>query len=214
MKATILFLLVSSLCRESRAFAPISTHSSRKIGGKLRPQHHVAYLQLPRLPLFLKRKEDTSSVTAEEILQNPNVVASSSPGVYTNVTVAASGAVEVAETKELTETEKLLKQVKDAGLAGVISYAAWELGFWFVSIPVVLFGYYEITGHFPDLSDKDDIAKLGAEAFAFVNFARFAVPLRIGLALSTTPWIQTNIVDRFLQKDQEDKQRPANGSNE
>ena len=37
-----------------------------------------------------------------------------------------------------------------------------------------------------------------AEAFAFVNFARFAVPLRIGLALSTTPWIQTNILDRFL----------------
>ena len=39
--------------------------------------------------------------------------------------------------------------------------------------------------------------KLGAEAFAFVNFARFAVPLRIGLALSTTPWIQKNILDRF-----------------
>ena len=45
--------------------------------------------------------------------------------------------------------------------------------------------------------------KVGAEAFAFVNFARFAVPLRIGLALSTTPWIQANIVDKYLKKDEE-----------
>jgi len=52
--------------------------------------------------------------------------------------------------------------------------------------------------HWPDINDKDDISKLGAEAFAFVNFARFAVPLRIGLALGTTPWIQENIVDVFL----------------
>ena len=42
------------------------------------------------------------------------------------------------------------------------------------------------------------MSKLGAEAFAFVNFARFAVPLRIGLALGTTPWVQENIVDVFL----------------
>ena len=48
------------------------------------------------------------------------------------------------------------------------------------------------------MTDKDDLSKLGAEAFAFVNFARFAVPLRIGLALGTTPWIQENIVDVFL----------------
>jgi hypothetical protein len=47
------------------------------------------------------------------------------------------------------------------------------------------------------------LQKLGAEAFAFVNFARFAVPLRIGLALSTTPWIQDNVVDRFNNKDEE-----------
>lgn len=43
------------------------------------------------------------------------------------------------------------------------------------------------------------MAKLGAEAFAFVNFARFAVPLRIGLALSTTGWVNDNIVDRWLR---------------
>ena len=70
-------------------------------------------------------------------------------------------------------------------------------------MPVCVFGYYEVTGHLPDLSNKEDMAKLGGEAFAFVNFARFAVPLRIGLALGTTPWIQENVVDKFLKKDEE-----------
>ena len=48
-------------------------------------------------------------------------------------------------------------------------------------------------------------AKLGAEAFAFVNVARFAIPLRIGLALSTTPWVRDNVVEKipFLNKKQE-----------
>jgi len=105
------------------------------------------------------------------------------------------------EEEELSETEKLLKQVKEAGTAGVISYALWELAFWFISIPVCSFGFYQVTGHWPDFSNTEDLEKLGAEAFAFVNFARFAVPLRIGLALSTTGWINDNVVERFLKKD-------------
>jgi hypothetical protein len=122
----------------------------------------------------------------------------------TEESLAENTVNELATLTEQTETEtqKLMRQVKDAGVAGVISYALWELAFWFVSVPVVLFGYYEVTGHMPDLSNSDDMAKLGAEAFAFVNFARFAVPLRIGLALSTTSWIQTNIVDRFMKNEQ------------
>jgi len=113
-------------------------------------------------------------------------------------------AVEKEESEEeLLETQKLMKQVKEAGTAGVISYALWELGFWALSVPVCAVGYYQVTGHWPDLSDPDDQKKLGAEAFAFVNFARFAVPLRIGLALSTTPWIDENVVKRFLKKDEE-----------
>ncbi|KAL3944859.1 MAG: hypothetical protein SGBAC_001061 [Bacillariaceae sp.] len=111
---------------------------------------------------------------------------------------------EVKDEAEMSETEKLLKKVKEAGTAGVISYAAWELAFWFISVPVCVIGYRSVTGHFPDLSDKDDLAQLGAEAFAFVNFARFAVPLRIGLALSTTSWVQDNVVDRFMKKDGEE----------
>jgi hypothetical protein len=104
-------------------------------------------------------------------------------------------------TDDKSEESQLLKQIKEAGTAGVISYAVWELGFWFVSIPVVALGYYNVVGHWPDINNGEDVAKLSAEAFAFVNFARFAVPLRIGLALSTTPWIQKNVVDKYLKKE-------------
>ena len=55
------------------------------------------------------------------------------------------------------------------------------------------------NSHWPDFSNQDDLAQVGAEAFAFVNFARFAVPLRIGLALGSTGWVQENIVDRFMK---------------
>jgi len=74
-----------------------------------------------------------------------------------------------------------------------------------VSVPVCSFGFREATGHWPDFSNSDDLKALGAEAFAFVNFARLAVPLRIGLALSTTPWVEENIVKKFLKKDVDDE---------
>lgn len=106
------------------------------------------------------------------------------------------------EEEELSESKKLLQQVKDAGAAGIISYIFWEWAFWGVSVPVCIYGYYAATGHFPDFQNQEDLSKLGAEAFAFVNVARFAVPLRIGLALSTTPWVQSNIVDKFQKKDE------------
>mmetsp|Transcript_24452 Transcript_24452/g.57503 ORF Transcript_24452/g.57503 Transcript_24452/m.57503 type:complete len:291 (-) Transcript_24452:85-957(-) len=98
--------------------------------------------------------------------------------------------------------DDLMGKIKESGVAGVMSYALWELAFWTVSVPVCVLGYKEVTGHWPDLQKTDDVSKLGAEAFAFVNFARFAVPLRIGLALSTTAWIQENIVDVYLAVDE------------
>uniref|UniRef100_A0A7S0EQB7 Uncharacterized protein n=1 Tax=Phaeocystis antarctica TaxID=33657 RepID=A0A7S0EQB7_9EUKA len=112
----------------------------------------------------------------------------------------------MVEAKEDGEDkENMMQQVKDAGVAGIISYVFWEWAFWGVSIPVCIFGYYEVTGHWPDYSNQDDLAKLGAEAFAFVNVARFAIPLRIGLALSTTPWVRDNVVQNipFLKKKDE-----------
>jgi hypothetical protein len=92
--------------------------------------------------------------------------------------------------------KQLLQRIKDAGVAGAVSYAGWELLFWVASVPVCFVAFYGVSGHFPDFSNQDDVAALGAEAFAFVNVARFAVPLRIGLALSTAPWVQANVIDR------------------
>ena len=37
------------------------------------------------------------------------------------------------------------------------------------------------------------------------EFARFAVPLRVGLALSTTPWVDENIVSRFVSDSGDDE---------
>ena len=34
------------------------------------------------------------------------------------------------------------------------------------------------------------------QAFAFINLARLAVPVRLGLAISTVPWAQKAIVDK------------------
>ena len=99
---------------------------------------------------------------------------------------------------ELTKSQKLMEQIKEAGIAGIISYGLWEVMFWSASIPLVVYSYHKVTGQWPDLGSKEDVAKLSAQAFVYVNFSRFAVPLRIGLALSTTPWVQRHIVDRFL----------------
>ena len=105
------------------------------------------------------------------------------------------------EDLEKEDSASMMQKVKDAGVAGIISYVFWEWAFWGASIPVALFGFQSVTGYWPDFSNQDDLAKLGAEAFAFVNVARFAIPLRIGLALGTTPWVQANIVDKFKKDD-------------
>lgn len=200
--ATSLLVLTFALTDLACAFTA-SPFVGNRLNTVRRTNQHVPTCAFPRIPFLQRNTEEvavedppTATTTMDKLQIEMN-----DHSVSTNV--APTNAVEKQQepSKELSETEKLLKQVKEAGLAGVISYALWELGFWAVSVPVVLFGYYEVTGHWPDLSDKADIAKLSAEAFAFVNFARFAVPLRIGLALSTTPWIQSNIVDRFMKND-------------
>merc|ERR1711871_1570567 len=96
-----------------------------------------------------------------------------------------------------------MDKVKAAGRAGIVSYVFWEWAFWGLSIPVCSFAFKQATGHWPDLSNSDDMKAVGAEAFAFVNVARFAIPLRIGLALSTTPWVQTQL-DKYFPPKEED----------
>merc|ERR1719460_634808 len=151
-----------------------------------------------------------------EVLEEPVAVAVTEEPVTVTVTEEPvtltvpdeerSGTLKVAvaeesEDAEAEEEKPLMQKVKDAGTAGIISYIFWEWAFWGVSVPVACFGFQAATGHWPDFTNQEDLAKLGAEAFAFVNVARFAIPLRIGLALGTTPWVQENIVDKFQKKD-------------
>lgn len=106
------------------------------------------------------------------------------------------------ESESLDEGNKLLQKIKEAGVAGIISYGVVQIAFWGASIPFCIFAYYQVTGHWPDLSNAEDQAKLSAEAFAFLNLARLAIPLRIALALSMTQKVQTDIVDRFQRNKQ------------
>lgn len=99
------------------------------------------------------------------------------------------------EETDVPENENMMSQIKSAGAAGAVSLFLWELAFWAISIPVAIFGFVSVAGSWPDLTDKEDLAKVGAEAFAFANVARLALPVRIGLAVSTTPWVKENIVE-------------------
>ncbi|CAJ1968335.1 unnamed protein product [Cylindrotheca closterium] len=139
--------------------------------------------------------ENTDS-TASDMPSPPIPTASSL--MPESTTADRSATTDTTETPESQDKAKqLLQKVKDAGVSGAISYALWELAFWTLSVPVCLVAYQSLTGHWPDFQSSEDWKQLGGEAFVFVNLARFAVPIRIGLALSTVPWVQTNLVDRF-----------------
>uniref|UniRef100_A0A7R9WF11 DUF1279 domain-containing protein n=1 Tax=Pseudictyota dubia TaxID=2749911 RepID=A0A7R9WF11_9STRA len=187
---SVLCLLVST----TAAFAPV--RPSTFVRPTVAARDVAVALKFP----WNKKEEGSIALLEPPSVEEKEAVAGAEAAQGLNIDAADE---ECVVEEELTETEKLLKQVKDAGVAGFISYAAWEWAFWIVSVPVCVLGYYQVAGHWPDFSSKEDMAKVGAEAFAFVNFARFAVPLRIGLALSTTPWIQENIVDRFFSKNDE-----------
>ena len=90
-----------------------------------------------------------------------------------------------------------ITKIKDAGKAGVISYAITELSFWIISIPTSIFLFTISTGTLPDLSTQEGITIIGGYSFALLTFARTIVPLRIALALAITPWIKNNIIEKF-----------------
>lgn len=95
------------------------------------------------------------------------------------------------------EKENLIQKIKDAGPAGIVAFGLVQVAFWGSSVPVVVLGHTALTGHFPDFANEADKAQLGAEAFAYINIVRFAIPIKIGVALSITPWIQENVIERF-----------------
>ena len=75
---------------------------------------------------------------------------------------AVAQQVDQGMEENIPEVKKLMKQIKEAGTAGIISFALVQLGFWSLSLAIALFGYVKMTGHFPDLTDKEELSKLGA----------------------------------------------------
>ena len=55
----------------------------------------------------------------------------------------------------------------------------------------------------PTNAPRGSVLTARACATQLVNVARFAVPLRIGLALGTTPWVDENLVQPFLGGDKD-----------
>mmetsp|Transcript_2671 Transcript_2671/g.4100 ORF Transcript_2671/g.4100 Transcript_2671/m.4100 type:complete len:211 (+) Transcript_2671:164-796(+) len=155
----------------------------------------------PRHPMKLHGLLPSFLTGNKEEINESDIPVASAESISPEMTELALETNGEDDEEELSEAKKLLQKVKQAGTAGAISYALWELAFWGVSIPVCVAGYREVTGHWPDFGSKEDMEKVGAEAFAFVNFARLAVPLRITLALSTTGWIDENVVQKFGKKD-------------
>lgn len=101
------------------------------------------------------------------------------------------------------EEENPMTQIKSLGTAGAISYALWELAFWVIGGGGAVLAYLAAKGHLPDFSTQEEIAEVTGEAFLFINGARFLVPLRIGLAVSTTPFIRDNVVNKLFPPDPE-----------
>ena len=90
--------------------------------------------------------EEAASAGAEEAA-SATEGAATGVGEATTMLSLADDAVEGVKVEEDDgDKENLMNKVKAAGVAGAISYAAWELGFWSLSVPVALFAYYEFTG--------------------------------------------------------------------
>ena len=94
-----------------------------------------------------------------------------------------------------------MTRIKESGQAGVIAYAITEAGFWVGSVPFALGAAYVATGEIPDWTTEEGKTALGGYAFVLINFARLIVPARIALALAFAPWVDENIVKRFLPED-------------
>ena len=112
-------------------------------------------------------------------------------------------------TKSPPEKENLMARVKATGIAGLISYAAWEFVFWAVSAPTAVVMYHQTTGEWPNFNNPESTAKVSAVIFGFLNFARALVPVRIGLTLATVPLVDKYVVKPFnLGKSKEAETNP------
>lgn len=114
-------ILLALVFTTTNGFAPSPAFGPRRALMTSTPSNNLIYMS--------SQATEDMSETEKEAVDRANVTAT-----------------EVAVEQELSETQKLMKQVKESGTAGIVSYALWELAFWTVSVPVCVFGYKEVTG--------------------------------------------------------------------
>lgn len=114
--AIFLYLVATSEAFQSRF---IQKSCSRELSSS--PSIGRTFIAPLALRNPFQRDVEEKKDTAVAIMDAP--VTTASPESATEVELAAPVVVE----QELSETQKLMKQVKDAGVAGVISYALWEV---------------------------------------------------------------------------------------
>jgi ribose 5-phosphate isomerase A len=93
-----------------------------------------------------------------------------------------------AEPDAPSRAASTFASIKRFGAAGTLSYILTEVAFWALALPGAAFGYHASTGEW--LSWDTDRAQLAALAATFVTSVRFAVPLRMGVALACVPAVQ------------------------
>ena len=102
---------------------------------------------------------------------------------------------------EQPQAEQMLQQVKDAGIAGVVSYFLVECTFFAIAMPVGYFGWHQTTGEWLDpsvlLRSGDDEAKIALVALivGYIFALKTLLPVRLGGTLLLTPYTR-RVIDR------------------
>ena len=76
----------------------------------------------------------TRLLAVQRHLQRENPALFQEPPTLEKETTLTKTAEEEVPEEEMSEADKLMKQVKEAGTAGIISYALWEWAFWCLSV--------------------------------------------------------------------------------
>lgn len=124
--ATLASLLINGFNLQcSHAFAPQPVTFANKVNQRAaHPPHKNSYLE--QLAATSTKEESTESKLSDRATLSPP----------TSMETTSSSSTQPKE-EEQSETKSLLEKVKQAGTAGAISYALWELGAQQI-IPIIL----------------------------------------------------------------------------
>lgn len=92
----------------------------------------------------------------------------------------------------------LQDKIKSTGISGTIAYILTELAFWAATAPMILSSYHGDTNEWLNIADPNDQAKFLVLSTGFVTAIRFAVPLRLAIAISLTPFVEKHITKKIF----------------